>query len=115
MISGQRPKAVKTLLYFFIIFLSYSGLTCHIFTLQRSHVFPSVSKTLLAPRRGLHDNRRKSGQAHRSAVAGQPANQKRHVEIDVLNLNRANNAASKLCELAVQCDQSLTPFSGRLN
>jgi hypothetical protein len=32
---------------------------------------------------------------------------------DVLNLNGANNAALKLCELAAQHNLSLTIFSGR--
>jgi hypothetical protein len=31
----------------------------------------------------------------------------------VMHLNGANNAASKLCELAAQRDLSLTSFSGR--
>jgi hypothetical protein len=36
------------------------------------------------------------------------------VKSDVLDLIVANNAASKLCELAAQRDRPLTPLSGRL-
>jgi hypothetical protein len=65
---------------------------------------PIAVNSLLAPSRGFSGNRRKSGQASMYAVGRQPVHQKRHAEIKsyVLDLNGANNAASKLCELAAQ-------------
>jgi hypothetical protein len=66
-------------------------------------------KTLLAPPRGLPGNRRKYGQASRTAVGRQPVHQKRHVEIGCAG----HKWCKQLAQLAAQYFPSLTPFSGR--